>query len=84
MKKQASTKKYILEYTSTNDKRFKTKEIDFEIVKNIYIALISNLTIKAAKIYEIDGKKRTLVEKFTKNKMITLEGVDINEETHNN
>ncbi len=64
-------KKYIIIYKITNNKKDQLEYNNFEIAKEIYINLQYNLTIKAGKLYEQTGKRKKLIEKFTK-KVIKL------------
>lgn len=77
MKKQARTKKYILKYTITNNKKGINDFTTYEDAKKVYLALAKNLTIKAVKLYEVNGKKSTLIEKFTKKRIIALNGEEV-------
>ena len=65
-------KYFIIKYTITNNKKDITSFSTFESAKTIYHAFIDNLTIKAAKLYEISGNKKRLIEKFTKKEIYPL------------
>ena len=67
--------KYRIDYTITNDKKNSCTFDTFEGAKKIYIALIENLTIKAAELYANDEK----IESFTKEKIYTLDGEEYQE-----
>lgn len=59
-------KKYIIVYKITNNKKGQHEFTEYKDAKEIYIYLQYNLTIKAAKLYEQTGKRKKLIEKFTK------------------
>ena len=59
-------KKYIIIYKITNNKKGQHEFTEYKKAKKIYLALQENLTIKAAKLYEQTGKRKKLIEKFTK------------------
>lgn len=65
-------KYFIIKYTITNNKKNITSFTTFESAKNIYRVFIDNLTIKSAKLYEISGNKKRLIEKFTKKEIYSL------------
>ena len=65
-------KYFIIKYTITNNKKDITSFSTFESAKTIYHAFIDKLTIKAAKLYEISGNKKRLIEKFTKKEIYPL------------
>lgn len=58
--------KYIIKYKITNNKKGIHEFTTFHDAKSIYLALAENVTIKGAKLYEVKGNKRRLLEKFTK------------------
>ena len=58
----------------TNNKKGVHEFTTYENAKKIYLELAVNLTIKAAKLYKIDGKKSTLIEKFIKKEILHERG----------
>lgn len=64
--------KFIIKYKITNNKSGIHEFVNFEIAKKIYLELQENLTIKAAKLYEIKNNKKILIEKFTKKEIYPL------------
>lgn len=66
--------KCIIDFKITNGKKDKHEFKDFESAKQVYLALIENLTIKSAKLYMVKGKKKILIEKFTKKIVLSYNG----------
>lgn len=60
---------YKIEYKIINNKKDCLTFDTFKQAKKIYIAFISNLTIKAAKLYEETGNKKKIIEKFSKKRI---------------
>lgn len=57
---------YIIYYKTANNLRGIHKFHEYSDTKKVYIALVQNSTIKSAKVYKIEKRRKKLVEKFTK------------------
>ncbi len=57
---------YIIYYKTANYLRGIYKFHEYSDAKKVYIALVQNPTIKSAKVYKIEKRRKKLVEKFTK------------------
>ena len=58
--------KYIIKFKTTNNKKMMHEFTRYEDVKQIYLALQENLTVKSGKLYHIKENKKQLIEKFKK------------------